>query len=655
MNTLLFAVAVAATNAVTSTELPTIVVEASRLDNTPAEMASAVQVIDRKEIVSSGASDVVELLSKKAPSLHIRHVGAGNPALAEIAMRGYGENGHGRTLVLVDGEALNSPDMNAPNLSRIALGSIDRIEILSGSQCVLQGNGASSGIINIITEPSDYARKTSAELHVGSFGTVGGSIGTRGGIAEEGIKYWGDAGWDRSDGYRAQSRYDIYNLNAGLKKEWTNGTYLKFGGFFSDATYELPGPLTKREFDRDPQHSNAFNDNYRRTTYGLNTVLNAQINEENAIKLSGNFSNRKMDAYNDYGYGSNYTQEYDIYSYSLKAEWINQTELFGFENEFIAGTRYSYDRLNANSLYASPYYDSKTDAVYNRQLMDFFAADTFRFNEYLALQLGGRYSRSFAFNDQCEKTHRNDNVSAFDVALLVNPTEDSKLYAKWSRFYRNPFLDEVPYNPMTWAPARILNPEQGWNAEVGFDWSLTEEFKIGADAYYSWLEDEIFYDAVNGANVNSEDETVRRGFDVYAAWEREKLAGLSVSASYVKATFDGGQFGRNLIPFVPEMTLAVNGRVWIVDDAYLFGGYRFQSEMYSISDFNNDYDKVEWFGVFHLGVAYEPTFVAWTEGLKLTFTVDNLFDEKYCDYVTYGANYWPAAGRSYMFSIRYEF
>lgn len=48
----------------------------------------------------------------------------------------------------------------------------------------------------------------------------------------------------------------------------------------------------------------------------------------------------------------------------------------------------------------------------------------------------------------------------------------------------------------------------------------------------------------------------------------------------------------------------------------------------------------------YLGVAYEPTFASWTNGLKLTLTIDNLFDEKYCDYVTYGRNYWPAAGRS---------
>ena len=244
---------------------------------------------------------------------------------------------------------------------------------------------------------------------------------------------------------------------------------------------------------------------------------------------------------------------------------------------------------------------------------------------------------------------------ACDVALVWNPAEDAKVYAKASRTYRNPFMDEIPYDPRTWTPAGLLDPEHGWNAEVGFSWRAAEEFSFGGDAYYTALQDEIFYDAVHGNNVNSDDETARRGFDLHAAWERDKLAGLSLAFSYVKATFDGGTFGRNLIPLVPETALAANGRVWLWDAAWVFGGYRFQGDMTSVSDFGNDFAAVGWYGLFHVGAAYEPDFADWVRGFKLTATVDNLFDESYCDYATYGANYYPGAGRSFTVSIRYEF
>ena len=93
-------------------------------------------------------------------------------------------------------------------------------------------------------------------------------------------------------------------------------------------------------------------------------------------------------------------------------------------------------------------------------------------------------------------------------------------------------------------------------------------------------------------------------------------------------------------------------RLW--DDCFVFGGYRFRSECFSTSDFGNEYEKVPSCGLFNVGVQYSPTFRN-LDGLVVTFTVDNLFDKDYCDYTTYGRNYWPAAGRSYMLSVRYEF
>lgn len=648
MTNLLIATAVAV-----ATNRSPVVVEASRLDRTTLEIPSAVRVIGSEEIAASGARDVVDLLAKEVPGLHVRHLGAGNLALAEVAMRGYGENGHGRTLVLVDGERLNSPDMNVPNLSRIAMNSVSKIEVLGGAQTVLQGDGASAGVVNVITEPQTYERKSYAEVHVGSWGTVGAALGTRGGIAEDGVKYWADGSYDRSDGYREHSGYDIWNLNGGIKKEWESGTSLRVSGFYNDSQYDLPGALTYGEYKYDPRQSHATEDRYHRSTYGFNMTFNAQLNEENALKVTENFSNRKMWAHQK-GTGWVSDNEYDIYSFRILTEWINTSRLFGFDDEFVLGVQHSADLLDG--LQKNGYTRQNPD--YCRQSMDYYAQDTFRFTDWFALQLGGRYSRSWAFNDLCEKKRRNDNLGAFDAALVLNPTDDSKVYVKESRFYRNPFLDEVPgrydagYN---WVNTRILAPETGWTMEFGADWDLTEELAVGADVYFTRLEDEIFYNVVRYNNENSEDPTWRRGFDAYVIWERDKLAGLSVAASFVKATFDGGAFDGNHIPLVPEMTVSVNGRVWLWNDCFVFGGYRYQSDMYSCSDFNNEYDKMGWSNVFHVGVTYEPTFVSWMEGFKFSMAVDNLFDESYCDYATYGSQYYPGAGRCLTFTVRYEF
>jgi len=645
--TLLAAAALVATN------LSTIVVEASRLDRTPLEIPSAVHVIGTDEIASSGARDAVDLLAKKAPELHLRHVGAGNPALAEISMRGYGENGHGRTLVLVDGERLNSPDLNVPNLSRIALNGVSKIEILGGPQTVLQGDGASAGVINVTTEPVEYERTSYVDVHGGSWGSVGTALGTRGGIAEEGVKYWADGSWDRSDGYREHSDYSLWNLSGGVKKAWETGTFLRVSSFYNDAQYDLPGALTVREWQDDPRASHATEDDFHRSTYGFNATFNAQLNEENAIRVTGNFSNRRMRAHQR-GSGWHSDNEYDVYSYRGLAEWINTTWLVGFDNEFIAGVQNAADFLDGSQ--KSSFADQSPDD--RRQTMDGYAQDTFHFTDWLAVQIGGRYSRAWAFNSLCEKERRNDNLGAFDAAVVLNPSDDSKVYVRESRFYRNPFLDEVPGRfdaGYSWVNTRLLSPETGWTTELGAEWDMTEELSAGADVFCTWTENEIFYNAIAANNENSEDLTLRRGFDAHVAWERDKLAGLSVAASYVKATFDGGAFDGNLIPLVPETTVSVNGRVWLWNDCYVFGGYRYQGSLYSCSDFNNEFDKLDWYGVFHVGATYEPSVVGWMEGVKFSLAVDNLFDEEYCDYATYGTQFYPAAGRCFTFTVRYEF
>ena len=152
MTTLVIAAAVAATNLTTT--LPTVVVEASRTGKAPMELAQHVETIDEAQITASDAKNLPDLASH-IPGLSVYHLGAGNPALAQIQMRGYGENGYGRVLMSVDGEFLNSFDMYAPNYARIPLGGVRKIEVLYGPQTVLYGDSASAGMINVITDPGD--------------------------------------------------------------------------------------------------------------------------------------------------------------------------------------------------------------------------------------------------------------------------------------------------------------------------------------------------------------------------------------------------------------------------------------------------------------------------------------------------------------------
>ncbi len=640
-----------------ATNLPTVVVEASRLDKSPRDLPQNVQVISANEIAHSGAYDVAGVLSKLAPQVHFSHLGGNNPALTQLSMGGYGENGFGRLLVLVDGEKLNNPDMNAPNLAQVSLASVKQIEILSGPQTVLHGDGASAGMINIVTEPTDYENHGAVEVHGGSWNTIGGSLAYRGGLKDEGLLYWASAAYDHSDGYRENSGFDIWNVNGGIRKNWDNGSWLRISAFYNDSDYELPSKLTRDQWHSNPRMSTAIDDFYRRTTEGLNATVNLQLNDENAIKIANTFSKRHMQSHSiSWGMSTDY--DYQIYSYEITPQWINTTDVFGLENEFILGSTFRYDRNDINTSWGSK-------GRLSRQDMGFFAQDTLHFTDMIALQLGGRYER-FWLRDSGYNgaTSRKNDEHAYDAALLFTPVDDLKTYVRFSRFFRTPFLDERNWNEP------LLSPETGWMADVGADWTFLDEFNLGGNLYYSKLKNELFLDPYRswnyGANINSPADTVREGLNLHLGWEREKVAGVQLAYSLVKAQFDGGEFNDKEIPGVPEQTISLTGRVYLWEECFVFGGYRYQTEEWAISDFKNNklsrdnlhYGHIPAYGVFHIGAEYAPEFVEWLKGFKFGFTVDNLFNKNYCDYAVCGLGataYYPGAGRSYMFTVRYEF
>lgn len=76
----------------------------------------------------------------------------------------------------------------------------------------------------------------------------------------------------------------------------------------------------------------------------------------------------------------------------------------------------------------------------------------------------------------------------------------------------------------------------------------------------------------------------------------------------------------------------------------------------SRGDFENAQDRLAGYTLFDVGVYYSPV---WAEGWKASFVMDNLFDRRYCDFAGWssysGAYYYPACGRSFMFTLSYEF
>jgi outer membrane receptor for ferrienterochelin and colicins len=225
--------------------LDEVVVTAARREQALKDVAVTTEVVTRREIEQTGASDLASILTEQ---LGIELQG-GHPAGAGIMLQGLGSE---RVLVLLDGQPVAGRISGVFDVSRIPSSVIERVEVVKGPQSTLYGSEAMGGVVNIITR-SPLAHTLGASASV-SAGTQGRLEGTAGLIAGRGA--WSSAlnasrreseltpGRGSENGALA-SRTDVaakllwspdsaISLEASLlaldeRQRWMSGTYFNFG------------------------------------------------------------------------------------------------------------------------------------------------------------------------------------------------------------------------------------------------------------------------------------------------------------------------------------------------------------------------------------------------------------------------------------------
>ena len=146
------------------TELPEIVVTASRFEEPQLTTPQEVTVITKQEIERSHATFVTDVLSTQ-PDLQVVQNG-GPGTVATLYMRGGAGN---QVLVLVDGVKMNNPTTGSADLSFLQTADIERIEIIKGPQSTVYGSEAMAGVVNIITKKGAGPLQSNLALEEGSF------------------------------------------------------------------------------------------------------------------------------------------------------------------------------------------------------------------------------------------------------------------------------------------------------------------------------------------------------------------------------------------------------------------------------------------------------------------------------------------------------
>lgn len=185
--------------------LPELVVTSpNRIAQTPEKAGSAITIIRGDDLAKGGPSALKEAL-QAVPGLSIYESG-GVGGLSNVSLRGASP---GQSLVLIDGIRVGDPSAIAGevNFGSLALGDVERIEVLRGPQSALYGSDAMGGVINIVTRKGAREMRRTVSIEAGRYGTLSTRASVSG--ATDSLSYAFSVNQIHSDGF---SRYG-YRIN----------------------------------------------------------------------------------------------------------------------------------------------------------------------------------------------------------------------------------------------------------------------------------------------------------------------------------------------------------------------------------------------------------------------------------------------------------
>lgn len=134
-----------------TTVFDTIVVTATKTDQSINNVTTSVQVITEDDIEQMGSTTLKDIINK-TPGLIMQYgtfPSGSSASKSSISIRGMGATG---TLWLIDGRRIAGEVKNPYDMDRIPATMIERIEIVKGPMSALYGADAVGGVINIITK-----------------------------------------------------------------------------------------------------------------------------------------------------------------------------------------------------------------------------------------------------------------------------------------------------------------------------------------------------------------------------------------------------------------------------------------------------------------------------------------------------------------------
>ena len=491
-------------------DIPIIVVAPSKSAQSYSSVGTSITSIDREKISKSGKFFLGEVLNSNSVGMNYFRSG-GHGTVSGIQLRGLPKR---YSTVYIDGVKMSDPSSsdNSFYLSNIMTSSIDRVEILRGSNSSIYGSGAIGGVINIFTKKGTKKEK-SINLSSGSNGT-------------KNFDFFIEDFYNNHSYYLGINKFDTNGISAMNDEKSTNDDdSYKNDGLIGNYSYSFNENF---KVEGSLRYSDSFL-NYDEVTSGRTDANNSTDDDELSYnikliskknKLNNTFSynytgidratkNYLNNSKNYYGYRDslNYLGEYN---FDLDTKLI-----FGLENEF--------DRAKFQKDWPTDYLESD-EAIYS-QFIDLQKRPSDKIYSTIGLRRDDHTTAGAHYTGRVSLAYKIDN--------------QTKLRSSYGTGLRYPTLYDYFYGTVV-TNKEDLKPEKSKSFDIGYE---TKIEKINTDFVVSFYkidyEDALEGWQSNGWKIkNTSAKVESKGIEFEAIWKKNENFNILTNYNYTD-TYDG--------------------------------------------------------------------------------------------------------------------
>ena len=620
----------------------TVVITGSRFASDPSLLPIGATTITAADIRRAGVSDVSQAI-RKIGGVYGRQSLTGSPDFG-LDLRGFGTNSDQNVVIMLDGVRLNENELSSATLSTIPIDLVERIDILRGGASVLYGEGATGGVIQIVTKRAQAgARSGNVFAELGRFNS--GEV--RASVAQgfDGFAIDASAGHQRTDNYRDNNDFRQSRFNGGLQ---FNGAFgrLSLRADIARQDQRFAGSLTEAMFRADPRQTKTPDDFGAMASDRYTAAWEHKVG---AFDLAAELSHREKEAQATYVSAFGVSKSaYDTEQTQFSPRVRHLGQYAGLLNELVVG--FDFGRWNrvTTSDFSAADATQRSKAFYLRDEMKFAGPQQFRLAAGVRRELFDKDSVDPApFTSATYSIKQAHNAWDVQGSMLAAPGLTA--WAKAGQSYRVANSDENGFTPQANQP---LQTQTSHDAEIGLGYAQGAA-KVDVRVFRHNLDNEIYYDptaGMFGANTNL-DPTQRKGFELDGSYRLAPAWQVSGHYQQVDAEFRSGRNAGRELALVPKHIATVR-LAWLPSDGQSadIGVQRVGAQRYG-SDFDNSCStRMPAYTVVDGRDARK--FGQW----ELALTALNLFDKQYYSQAfSCRSGIYPDNGRQLKVSARYDF